>query len=122
MDTNTIVKLYTEYQALMFWIHFFLGIGFFLGLISLVLSIIGSGAIHFSEDKHEKNLWSFLIAFSWTVTVASLAFVAYLYYQYQVVLKPELAKVVISVGIDSLNKASAEVQDMWNLLKGLLVK
>ena len=117
---DVIVDLYMRYQMINFWREvswLILGVS----LIGAVVSFIILSNYLFRGDKSPKAFVISLSAFS-VGFVGSVVVVLYVVYLRDVVLKPEIARAVVPVGLDAVGVISKEVEAMWDLLKGLLTK
>jgi len=122
MNTDVIVALYTQYQVLNFWMSTTAIVAVISFLIALI-SILIWGIDGFSWDGNLGSLIRIILSlFITLVFVVSTVSAIYISYQYEVVFKPSVARLVVPIGIDALDKVSVQVQDMWNLLKGLISK
>ena len=126
IEPNVVVDLYFWYQALRFVYKFFMPFMAVSSISSLI--VIGFSLAYESDDttydqdkEIRKGIWKkwrpvVFVAIGLIVIVASIQFCL------QVVLKVQIAKLVVPMGLDTVDALSKEVQAVWGLLKGLLSK
>jgi len=116
ITADVIVELYAKYQLLNYWLNF--GITFM--VIFGIMSIFALFAI---SDNDNVGLLGKVIALIILLTfISGIVIFARSRYLIEVVLKPEIAKYVVPVGMDIADKVSKEVSEMWGILKGVLTK
>ena len=114
ITADLIVEVYAKYQLLTYWYHLGIWGAIIFGFLGFV--ILGFGATeHEIVPKIIGTL--FLMVF-----ILSLITATYYNYQINVVLKPEIARHIVPIGLDVAEKVSKEILDMYNILKRLVNK
>lgn len=116
---DAIITLYAKYQLLSWWGNF--GMAFAVPF-GVVFSISLCVWIMFSADGEDCRIPRLIALISLPFLVVGLVVCAWASYQTEVVLKPEIARLVIPAGFDLVSKVGQQVYDMWIILKGLLAK
>jgi len=124
MSADVIVELYTKYQMLSFCICLCGISGVILIFVSIIVSFTGFVSCDWEWDglNHRDRIGIVVVVFLWVITVILIVLAIYFDYVFEVKFKPEVARLVVPMGIDVANKMSVEVQDMLDLLKHLLSK
>jgi len=116
ITADVIVELYTKYQMFNFWSDFGAVLMVAFGIFSFI-----SIMIILLEDF--PNVWKIALMIIFIlIFIAGLIIFCRAKYLIEVVLKPEIAKYVVPVGMDIADKVSKEVSEMWGILKGVLTK
>jgi hypothetical protein len=114
ITADIIVELYAKYQLLNYWLSFGITLMVIFGVMSL-FRLLGS----FDDSTlFGKVIFSIILL----TFVSGVVIFARSRYLIEVVLKPEIAKYVVPVGMDIADKVSKEVSEMWGILKGFLTK
>jgi len=120
LSAEIIVVLYTKYQMINYWLSVSHGLMIFCGMFT-VGGLVGLGSFYVEDDELNTPLLIIDIILGIGFLSGLLLF-AYNKYQIEVVLKPEIAKHIVPMGLDVADKVTSEISEMWDLLKGLLNK
>lgn len=126
IDSNVIVNLYFWCQLLQFLSNFlmsFLAVGTATSVILIIASLVYEdiSTSHKENVAIRKQLRRVAIPIS-IATGVIILLVASVQFCNKVLLRTEIARLVVPVGLDAVDVLSKEVQAMWDLLKGLLSK
>ena len=120
LSAEIIVVLYTKYQMLNYWMRFGGVLMPVFGVLTVILLFIFLGFL--ADD----NIFSIPMLFTdiifFILCIIGVCLFAYNKYQIEVVLKPEIAKHIVPMGLDVADKVTSEISEMWSILKGLLSK
>lgn len=116
ITAGVIVELYTKYQMFNYWLTFGIVLMIVFGVFSLVAFI--SNVI-----ESYLEVWQIVVTvIVFLIFITGIVITLRAHYLIEVVLKPEIAKYVVPVGMDIADKVSKEVSEMWGILKGVLSK
>jgi len=128
---DVMIDIFAKYQLLMFLYRICLITGIFFistGIVWAIFKFSDETWFYSKHYNHYINVFSFEYHIASSVLciiviimgLCGLFLSGWANYQWTVILKPELARYITPFGVDLINNMTAEVQDMWNLLKDLL--
>ena len=120
ISVEIIVALFAKYQFLTWGVNVFIGFSIVFGsvfVISLVVLLVG---LDFNEEVDVLKIKKKVLMVSGLCFAVFLAGALFFSYQIEVVLKPEIAKYVVPVGVDITQQVTSEIKEMWDILKGVL--
>ena len=112
LDVNAMLELYESYLHANFWKNVGLGAGIPVAIIGLLLAVSAAA----SYDSGGGGILVLVIGVAGIVVGTRYSHII------NVEIKAEVARAVVPISIDLLDDISKEVVDIYNILKGLLVK